>query len=321
MSEPPGVMAPNYAYHAQTFPPQPTASNQQIPNKDEGFLPFGEDGLTFFDLIDVVNPLQHIPIFSAIYRNLTGDTMDPASKIAGGALFGGPIGAAASLAGVILKEATGKGIGEHVLAFFTGEEDQESGTEIASVGKGGGAQRESVLAQSQEAVSRYANYAEVLEWAQGEVNAGYVVSPIQNAGIPSTSPDHIEVSQWAQRVANADSTYSETPVMTGAEFALLSAEVDALNASVETADLPTNPSAPPTNENYEVNEEKIASFISNDVEVSRWAERELEIATAKPQTTEQVSWINELKISAKESYWKGLKLASTAPIYSIDQKY
>ncbi|MBL1141549.1 MAG: hypothetical protein HND53_05890 [Proteobacteria bacterium] len=58
---------------------------------------FGEDGFTFGDIIDIVNPLQHIPIVSHIYRKITGDTIAPAMEIAGGALFGGPIGAIASL--------------------------------------------------------------------------------------------------------------------------------------------------------------------------------------------------------------------------------
>ena len=58
---------------------------------------FGEDGFTFGDIIDIINPLQHIPIISSIYRKITGDTIAPAMRVAGGALFGGPIGAAVSL--------------------------------------------------------------------------------------------------------------------------------------------------------------------------------------------------------------------------------
>lgn len=58
---------------------------------------FGEDGFTFGDLIDIVNPLQHIPIVNTIYRKISGDTIAPAMEIAGGALFGGPFGAAMSI--------------------------------------------------------------------------------------------------------------------------------------------------------------------------------------------------------------------------------
>ncbi|MFT4585447.1 MAG: hypothetical protein ACI8XZ_005217, partial [Gammaproteobacteria bacterium] len=32
------------------------------------FEPFGEDGLTFSDVFDAVNPLHHIPIVGSIYR-------------------------------------------------------------------------------------------------------------------------------------------------------------------------------------------------------------------------------------------------------------
>lgn len=53
------------------------------------FHPFGEDGLTFGDVLDLINPLQHIPLLGGLYRKLAGDAIDPAIRIAGGALFGG----------------------------------------------------------------------------------------------------------------------------------------------------------------------------------------------------------------------------------------
>ncbi len=64
---------------------------------------FGDDGFTFGDIIDVINPLQHIPVISSIYRNITGDTIAPSMQIAGDALFGGPIGAAVSIAKEAIK--------------------------------------------------------------------------------------------------------------------------------------------------------------------------------------------------------------------------
>jgi hypothetical protein len=72
------------------------ASNNQPPATESSFNLFGDDGFTFGDIIDIVNPLQHIPIVSNIYRKITGDTIAPAMEITGGALFGGPIGAAVS---------------------------------------------------------------------------------------------------------------------------------------------------------------------------------------------------------------------------------
>jgi hypothetical protein len=84
---------------------------------------FGEDGFTFKDLLDVINPLQHIPGVSTLYRDMTGDDISPASRIGGGALFFGPIGAAISTANVIVDKATGKDVGEHVMAAFVDEEN------------------------------------------------------------------------------------------------------------------------------------------------------------------------------------------------------
>ncbi|MGR9091340.1 MAG: hypothetical protein ACU85U_12245 [Gammaproteobacteria bacterium] len=74
------------------------------PPRGPGFKPFGDDGLTFADVIDIVNPLQHIPVVSTFYRKLTGDTIDPAMRIAGGALFGGPLGALSSTMAVAIDE-------------------------------------------------------------------------------------------------------------------------------------------------------------------------------------------------------------------------
>ncbi|MCP5198746.1 MAG: hypothetical protein H6977_01950 [Gammaproteobacteria bacterium] len=64
---------------------------------------FGDDGFTFGDLVDLVNPLQHIPVLGSYYRKWTGDTIAPALRIAGGALFGGPIGAGFAAAGLAVE--------------------------------------------------------------------------------------------------------------------------------------------------------------------------------------------------------------------------
>jgi len=65
---------------------------------------FGADGFNFGDLIDLVNPLQHVPVLGNLYRRFTGDIAAPAIRVAGGALFGGPLGAAFAAASVMLKQ-------------------------------------------------------------------------------------------------------------------------------------------------------------------------------------------------------------------------
>lgn len=79
------------------------ASNNKLPPAETTTSIFGEDGFTFGDIIDIVNPLQHIPIVNNIYRKITGDVIAPAMEIAGGALFGGPLGAAMSVVTTAFK--------------------------------------------------------------------------------------------------------------------------------------------------------------------------------------------------------------------------
>ncbi len=75
---------------------------------------------SFGDLLDIINPLQHIPIVSTIYQKLTGDVPSPAADIIGGTLFGGPIGLMASVANEVVHQVSGKDIGGNILAAVTG---------------------------------------------------------------------------------------------------------------------------------------------------------------------------------------------------------
>lgn len=81
----------------------------------------------FADLLDMINPLQHIPIVGNIYRSITGDEIKPASKIIGGGIFGGAIGAASGLVNVIVQEETGKDLAENAYSFATGGRKDEDG--------------------------------------------------------------------------------------------------------------------------------------------------------------------------------------------------
>lgn len=55
-----------------------------------------DSDLSFWDIIDMINPLHHLPIVGNIYRSVTRDTLDPVSRFAGGLLYGGPVGAISS---------------------------------------------------------------------------------------------------------------------------------------------------------------------------------------------------------------------------------
>ncbi|MAL79285.1 MAG: hypothetical protein CMN55_09260 [Sneathiella sp.] len=95
------------------------AKGETVAGKDG----FGEDGFGFADFLDIINPLQHIPGLSTLYRELTGDEISPGSRMIGGTLYGGAIGFAASLVNSAIEEATGLDVGEHVVAFFSGEDE------------------------------------------------------------------------------------------------------------------------------------------------------------------------------------------------------
>ncbi len=161
-----------------TAPPNPLHHVDAAPvsNADNGgFEAFGEDGPSFFDILDIINPLQHIPIVSTLYRALTGDEIDPVPRVVGGALFGGLIGATASLVNVVIDELTGSDIGEHVLALFEGDAAAEPDAPATGI-----AQAPFVTAAGDEheppsaAVtadlyrSPVAAHVGVFEWAQGE---------------------------------------------------------------------------------------------------------------------------------------------------------
>lgn len=86
-------------------------------------------GFSFGDLIDAVNPLQHIPVVSSIYRRLTGDEIDMLPRVAGGAIFGGLIGGAVSVVNAIVEQVTGDDLGGHVLTALVGETDDGDAAE------------------------------------------------------------------------------------------------------------------------------------------------------------------------------------------------
>ena len=60
------------------------------PEADDGFKIFGDDGFTFLDFLDIINPLHHIPVIGTLYREMTDDSLDPGSRVIGGTLFSVP---------------------------------------------------------------------------------------------------------------------------------------------------------------------------------------------------------------------------------------
>jgi hypothetical protein len=78
----------------------------------------GSDTPSFWDLVDIVNPLQHIPVISTIYRAVTGDEIGAVPRIVGDTLFGGPLGLLGAVANEVVRRDTGQDIGDHALAML-----------------------------------------------------------------------------------------------------------------------------------------------------------------------------------------------------------
>jgi hypothetical protein len=108
-----------------------TASSQSVENLTvQGQAPAAKshlwagDHFSFHDLLDAINPLQHIPIVSTIYRAVTGDEPGNVARVVGDGLYGGVIGVVAGLLDVDVKETTGKDIGENVMSML-GLDDED----------------------------------------------------------------------------------------------------------------------------------------------------------------------------------------------------
>lgn len=117
-------IAPGLAVASRpALPPSPPSMSirEQHGNTDKPSGIWETGSFSFRDILDAINPLQHIPIISTIYRKLTGDHMGYASRIVGDTLFGGVFGsfisgAISAIANVFLDAFTGQDIGEHVMA-------------------------------------------------------------------------------------------------------------------------------------------------------------------------------------------------------------
>ncbi len=83
--------------------------------------------LDWDDALDLLNPLQHIPIVGTIYRELTGDTISPEIQIAGSVAFGALTGsiafsAVAGIAGAAYEQSTGQEPTIQIAQALFGEE-------------------------------------------------------------------------------------------------------------------------------------------------------------------------------------------------------
>lgn len=115
---------PRFDVHTPTpYVPAPAAASPAAQSRAAS-APSGGGESFFSELLDIVNPLQHLPVIGTIYRALTGDRVDAFAKVAGDALYGGVWGAAGAVADVAFEAATGKSVEDTVLALFDSSDDE-----------------------------------------------------------------------------------------------------------------------------------------------------------------------------------------------------
>jgi hypothetical protein len=107
-----------------------SAGSNEMPDQFEAALAYQtsaqsettkDNSFGFRDLIDMVNPLQHIPLLNVAYREITGDEIKPIGKIIGGAVFGGPMGVAGGIVDAVITQETGKDMAGNAIALMKGD--------------------------------------------------------------------------------------------------------------------------------------------------------------------------------------------------------
>ena len=99
--------------------PMPAANVAQAQTTAE------DDGFGFDDFLDIINPLQHIPLVGTLYRSITGDEIDAPARLAGGALFGGLFGFLGSAGTMAFEGISGESVDGLLMTMFTGGETPE----------------------------------------------------------------------------------------------------------------------------------------------------------------------------------------------------
>ncbi|MFA6279480.1 MAG: hypothetical protein WC612_01625 [Bdellovibrionales bacterium] len=123
---------------AESLPPTDAVASPQMAEvkrpieagspEDTTNVPTTDENLSLDDLVDLLNPLQHIPIVGTIYRAVTGDTIKPDVQVVGSILFGLATGsvlvsAASGIASAIFEQNTGEEPTVQMARAIFGDED------------------------------------------------------------------------------------------------------------------------------------------------------------------------------------------------------
>jgi len=126
---------------------------------------FGADGVFGWDdFLDLINPLQHIPIVAQIYRAVTGDEINGAANLLGAIPFG-PLGGPGMIAAIVdlaVKDVTGDDIGGNLQAMVFGKGDSpkdgatQAPADMAEAGENGTAAVQTATREISDTQTSYA---------------------------------------------------------------------------------------------------------------------------------------------------------------------
>ena len=263
-----GVPATGQIPHDGASPP--ALGGSPAGNEDAPFSLWGSDGLTFGDIFDIINPLQHIPIVSTIYRAISGDDIAAGPKVAGGALFGGVIGLVASIIDAAIEQITGQDTGEHFMALledadFSGEvlvADEDDGfapdtVEVGEAGFTGGTEDVSGLGQTPGEPAATPEVSEMIiemdqETSDALIFAAAPVTPANGNHAPVEIRRLARSGAGGQAIAsaNADAATGEIEpsrgrtVVRGAMTAAKAASLDDIGANAKAPPSPPRATTP-----------------------------------------------------------------------------
>ena len=168
-----------------------------------------DEGASFGEVLDAVNPLHHIPVVSAIYRAVSGDEIGLGPRLIGAAIFGGPLGVILAGISLLFEEASGGNVAEHAVALF---ED---------VTGGGGREPADVVAT-------------LLDHAEGDASEGTQPSAVAHVEVaelaktPTTPSPIIEPPIAASRADQSEPAANATSVPSPSAGSVLSPGVQVI---------------------------------------------------------------------------------------------
>lgn len=102
-------------------------------NPPDGGPPLDEDQLVpmparldFEDVLDGLNPLHHLPGVGSVYRAVTGDEIQPAMRVLGAAVLGGPLGMILAALGSLAEELIAMGPAQGAALYAAREQHDTS---------------------------------------------------------------------------------------------------------------------------------------------------------------------------------------------------